>query len=568
MENNNSETPLLSPLDLDVDSWKNDPVSESAAVRFSEITEKWSYKEVICNLAERYWYDRVDIAGKMIASEQIRHKKRPPEKKLTAAVYYRKIADGGAERSAAQLCNILNRMEGPDGAPLYNVILITDEAPLENEYPLDASVRREFLPSCDTSVRGEYRARFEAWQSILDRCSIDIVITGQWSSPYTLWDMLAVKGHSSRPAFILHILSFSMRPYQWDSDMGLELLSRYQICDGAVALSECDKTFIKLFCPNTHCITLPVDYLAENRAAAEKKGHVIIWTGRLDPVKQPEDLIYMMRIVADTFPDAKLLIVGDGEEDYVRALKEKVSQLGLTENIVFTGFTADPSVYYQSADVFVCTSKYEGFGFSLHEALSFSLPIVMYDLPWMTIVKKNKGIKTTEMGRPDLLAAEITTLFQDKEAALKLGREGREAIDEISRIDIGAEWKKVFSGIGQTPALQQKSDERILFEHLTVYQEQAKQGLKDTLRQTYAEKSELNKKLRQTYAEKSELNKKLQQTYAEKSEINRKLQITYGEKSERGKKIKELEKELADIKASTSDKPAHRLSSHTKKNKN
>ena len=60
----------------------------------------------------------------------------------------------------------------------------------------------------------------------------------------------------------------------------------------------------------------------------------------------------------------------------------------------------------------------------------------------------------------------------------------------------------------------------------------------------------MKEKLHRIYDEKSELNHKLQKTYDEKSEINRKLQITYGEKAERGVKIKELNKQIEDIKNS------------------
>lgn len=72
----------------------------------------------------------------------------------------------------------------------------------------------------------------------------------------------------------------------------------------------------------------------------------------------------------------------------------------------------------------------------------------------------------------------------------------------------------------------------------------------DQIIAVYEERRQMKEKLQRIYDEKSELNHKLQKTYDEKSEINRKLQITYGEKAERGVKIKELNKQIEDIKNS------------------
>ncbi len=74
-------------------------------------------------------------------------------------------------------------------------------------------------------------------------------------------------------------------------------------------------------------------------------------------------------------------------------------------------------------------------------------------------------------------------------------------------------------------------------------------NLNQKLQKTYAEKSEINAKLQRTYFEKSEINQKLQKTYGEKAEINQKLQKAYAEKSERGIRIKELENQVALLKA-------------------
>ena len=521
----------------DVGAWKQNISAEYDMEAFSLLVQTWGIEAVCSMLAEKYWFERADIARRMLNSQCFNLEARPVK---TVAIYYRKIQDGGAEKVTAQLSNILEGVKDEKGRKKYKVILITDDVSSENEYYLEPSIIREYLPECSEFIKEKYQKRLFVWSKILDKYDIDAVVSGQWMDAFTLWDMLAVKGHRSHPGFVLHIHSFTMRPYQWKSEAALEIMYLYQLCDGAVVLSDCDRTFVELFCGNTHTIANPVKYIEETDVSNSREKNSIVWSGRLVPVKQPEHLIFMMERVVREIPDAKLYIVGTGEEEYVETLKKAVSDSKLDDNIVFTGFTNDVSLYYKKAQIAVCTSMYEGFPMFISEALSYELPVIMYDLPWLMISDKNEGICPVEMGRYDLLAREVIRLLENHEERNRRGKKGQEKIREISGTDIGREWGKVFDGIGSPNIYLKDSEkgqkERILFEHLTLYQAQAKQ--------------ELYSKLKQTYAEKSEINAKLKQTYAEKSEINAKLQLTYKEKAERGVKIKELEKELSELKSS------------------
>lgn len=75
--------------------------------------------------------------------------------------------------------------------------------------------------------------------------------------------------------------------------------------------------------------------------------------------------------------DAQLAIVGDGP---LRGELEALAKtLGVDHRVHFTGFTANPWPYYQSADVFVLSSDYEGYPLVLIEALRTGLQIVSTD---------------------------------------------------------------------------------------------------------------------------------------------------------------------------------------------
>lgn len=76
--------------------------------------------------------------------------------------------------------------------------------------------------------------------------------------------------------------------------------------------------------------------------------------------------------------DARLMIVGKGDQSILRKL---AIDLGVSERVIFAGFHNDPSPFYATANLFVLSSDYEGFGNVIVEALSFGLPVVSTNCP-------------------------------------------------------------------------------------------------------------------------------------------------------------------------------------------
>lgn len=77
--------------------------------------------------------------------------------------------------------------------------------------------------------------------------------------------------------------------------------------------------------------------------------------------------------------DACLMLVGDG---VMRTdLEQLANTLGIVNQVVFAGFQDDPTPFYHSADVFVLSSDYEGFGNVIVEALACGTPVVSTDCP-------------------------------------------------------------------------------------------------------------------------------------------------------------------------------------------
>lgn len=107
------------------------------------------------------------------------------------------------------------------------------------------------------------------------------------------------------------------------------------------------------------------------------KGHRYLTVGSL---KDQKNHALLLRAFARLpMPESRLMIVGQGQNE--AKLRALVREFGLEGRVIFAGFHVDPAPFYASADLFVLSSDYEGFGNVIVEALSFGLPVVSTDCP-------------------------------------------------------------------------------------------------------------------------------------------------------------------------------------------
>lgn len=161
--------------------------------------------------------------------------------------------------------------------------------------------------------------------------------------------------------------------------------------------------------------------------------HHILSVGSLKKQKDHSTLICAFSQLPPQLK-AKLIILGEGA--LRRELEMLVNQLGLDKQVSMPGFVADPAPWFMTADLFVLSSQWEGFGNVLVEALEYGVPVVSTDCTSgpSEILDNGRFGKLVPVGDEIALAQAISKAFTEKpnQAMLK-GRANYFSVERISK---------------------------------------------------------------------------------------------------------------------------------------
>jgi len=165
---------------------------------------------------------------------------------------------------------------------------------------------------------------------------------------------------------------------------------------------------------------------------------VIVSVGRLVHRKGQDKLIEAMPQVLKNFPDAVLLLVGEGP---IKSMLEKlIRHHGLEHNVIFTGRVkfADLPKYIQLGEIFAMPSRdrffgleVEGLGIVYLEASACGVPVIVGKSGGAPdAVLENKTGLIVDGTNPSEIADAVCKLLNDKELARKMGSAGRDWVVE------------------------------------------------------------------------------------------------------------------------------------------
>lgn len=151
---------------------------------------------------------------------------------------------------------------------------------------------------------------------------------------------------------------------------------------------------------------------------------IVLGVGRLTRQKGFDYLIPAFDLVRQQTA-ARLVILGDGEDR--QALQQLVRRLNLDEVVDLPGYVQNPYAYMSRAAVFVLSSRWEGPGHVLVEALAAGAPVVSTDCPFgpRDVLLNGRAGLLVPVGDPSAMAAAILQVLQEPQAARQRARIGR-----------------------------------------------------------------------------------------------------------------------------------------------
>lgn len=172
---------------------------------------------------------------------------------------------------------------------------------------------------------------------------------------------------------------------------------------------------------------------------------LIVAAGRLADAKNYPLLIEALAVLRRTVP-ARLLILGQGERE--TALRKQVSRLELGDAVVFCGFQRNPWKFIACADVFALSSRYEGFGNVLIEAMACGVPVVATSSPGTREIVNN-GVDglLVDAHEPATLAAALQRILVDHALRQRMSQEARRSAQRFALPAIATAYGRVFAEV-------------------------------------------------------------------------------------------------------------------------
>ncbi|MEV4935979.1 glycosyltransferase family 4 protein [Sphingobium sp. LSP13-1-1.1] len=176
-------------------------------------------------------------------------------------------------------------------------------------------------------------------------------------------------------------------------------------------------------------------------------GHTIGAVGRLVPQKGFDLLLDAFAHVAQRIPDWKLVIWGEGPER--ATLERQRDHLGLADRVSLPGVTEKPGDWVPRTDLFVLSSRFEGWGIVVGEAMGAGLPVVSFDCQWgpAEMIEHDRSGLLVPNGDGAALGESIVALCNDPARRAALGQAARERMADFGHDQVLARWQSVITSV-------------------------------------------------------------------------------------------------------------------------
>ncbi len=219
---------------------------------------------------------------------------------------------------------------------------------------------------------------------------------------------------------------------------------KYRRADRIVAISDCIRQVLEDFGVDSKRIK--IIYSAQDPRRLDQTptsltelgmsagSRVLLCPAALVGHKDHATLIWAMKDIVQQKPEVHLLLAGEGERR--GAIEAQVSELGIAGNVHLLGYRKDVPALMKSADLLVLSSKMEGLGSTIIEAMFCGLPIVACASGGIPELVKNEETGLLVPAQDShAFAQAVIRLLNDKEFANRLALQAKDFAQKNFHVD-------------------------------------------------------------------------------------------------------------------------------------
>ena len=198
---------------------------------------------------------------------------------------------------------------------------------------------------------------------------------------------------------------------------------------------------------NVEVIYNPLPFFPDQVSDVSQKQ--VIAVGRYVPQKGFDRLIPAWQIVARKHPDWVLRIYGNGMRE---ELQQQIDNLGITSSCILEPTVPNIVDKYCESSIFTLSSRFEGFGMVIIEAMACGVPPVSFTCPCgpRDIIDDGKDGLLVEDGNIEQLAEKICYLIEHEDIRKEMGRQARADVDRFKIETIAEQWRRLFESVVPT----------------------------------------------------------------------------------------------------------------------
>jgi len=367
-------------------------------------------------------------------------------------IFSHTLAAGGAERVTANLANYWANKR-------WDIAVVTLAAQKNDFYQLHPAIRRialDMIGDSENILAGLWQnlRRVIALRRVLRQIQPDIALGIMTQANVELalatWGLRRIRAvgseHVHPPQYPLCVTWDTLRRWSYSRLAAVAALTR-ETADWLKSHTTAQRVAV---IPNAAPWPLPSQAPQIRPDVLCSRGrHLLLSAGRLDRQKGFDWLIECFSELAKKHVDWNLVILGDGP--LRTSLEGQVRTSGLERRVFLPGLVGNVGEWYELADLYVMSSRFEGFGNTLAEALAYGVAAVSFDCDTgpRDIIRHEVDGLLVPPGDIGALTTALDRLMSDPALRRQFAGRAVEARERFSMERIAGRWEKLFDEIAE-----------------------------------------------------------------------------------------------------------------------